>query len=182
MQTKEEWKDIKGYEGYYQVSNLGNVKSLDRLIDNKKNTYIRQGNMIKQFYDNRGYMQVTICKNGLRKTYKTHRLVAEAFIENPYNLPEVNHKDENSLNNTYNNLEWCTAKYNCNYGSHNVRCAKSRYKKIYQYDLQDNLIREWNSVKETQTIGGFTASQVSNCCRGKIKTHKGYKWKFKSNN
>lgn len=101
----EEWRDIKGYEGLYQVSNLGKVR-------NKK------GKVLKQYRNNKGYPCVHMYKNNKYKTKNVHRLVAISFIENPNNLPQVNHKDEDKTNNVVTNLEWCTNKYNCNYGNH----------------------------------------------------------------
>jgi len=118
---KEIWKDIKNYEGLYQVSNLGNVKVLDRIVNSaiKNNNKVKRlGKTLKQ-YNKQGYMQVVLTYNKIRKYCNVHRLVAEAFIPNPNNLPQVNHIDENPLNNRVDNLEWCTAKYNCNYGNRN---------------------------------------------------------------
>lgn len=119
---KEIWKDIPGYEGLYKVSNLGNVKSL------KRNGI--KGIILKGEKDEFDYKRVTLCKKNKTKKYKVHRLVAQAFIPNPNNLPQINHKDENSKNNNVENLEWCTAKYNSNYGNHN--------EKIRQRMLQNN--------------------------------------------
>lgn len=119
----EIWKPVVGWEGLYEVSNLGNVKVLDRFVNSgiKNNSSVkRRGQILKQ-YDKRGYMQVTLTLNGKRKYCNVHRLVAEAFIPNPDDLPQINHKDENKLNNNVNNLEWCTAKYNCNYGNRNSK-------------------------------------------------------------
>lgn len=120
---QEIWKDIKHYEGLYQVSNLGNVKTLDKYVNSgiKNNNKVkRKGKLLKQ-YNKRGYLQVTLTHNNKRKYVGVHRLVAQAFIPNPNNLPQVNHKDEDPLNNHVENLEWCTAKYNCNYGNRNSK-------------------------------------------------------------
>ena len=108
---EEIWKDIKGYEGLYQVSNLGRVKSL-------KNSSGKSRERIKTLrVSNRGYYLVNLCKNRYYETKSVHRLVAEAFIPNPENLPVINHKDENQLNNNFDNLEWCSQKYNLNYSA-----------------------------------------------------------------
>lgn len=104
---KEIWKEIKDYEGLYWVSNLGRVKSSTKILKNR--------------LSKRGYYIVTLYKNAKGVTKTVHRLVAKAFIPNPDDLPQINHKDENKLNNNVDNLEWCTAKYNCNYGSHNSK-------------------------------------------------------------
>lgn len=116
----EEWKDIKGYEGLYQVSNLGRVRSLSRYVKHRT-IYILKGKLLKQRTRGKGYLAVTLCKNSKLKHYYVHRLVAEAFIPNPNNLPQVNHKDENKSNNCVDNLEWCDDKYNTNYGTRNER-------------------------------------------------------------
>lgn len=110
----EKWKDIVDYEGLYEVSSFGRVRSLDR-YDNRN--CFRKGHILKQNNNGRGYMSVYLCLNGKIKTYKVHRLVAQAFIPNPDNLPQVNHKDEDKTNNSVENLEWCDNKYNNNYGT-----------------------------------------------------------------
>ena len=115
---KEIWKDIPGYEGMYQVSNLGRVKSLGRASEIGRNLKTK---ILKQTAEDKGYMKVGLRKNNKIRTVRVHRLVAEAFVGNPQGLPEVNHKDENKANNTYTNLEWCTTKYNCGYGSKGKR-------------------------------------------------------------
>ncbi len=130
---EEIWRDIAGYEGLYQVSNLGRVKSLERTtkrFNGFKVCEYKDGNKIlKQSKNYKGYLFVGLCKNGKEKKYKVHRLVAEAFIDNPNNLPQVNHKNENKECNISNNLEWCTNKYNCNYGTRNERIYKKKFKK-----------------------------------------------------
>lgn len=129
---QEIWKDIPNFEGIYQVSNFGNVKVLDRYVNSaiKNNTKVKRvGKMLKQ-YNKQNYYQVTLTVNNKRTYCKVHRLVALAFIPNPNNFPQVNHKDENTFNNHVENLEWCTAKYNCNYGTRNSKIPnKTSFKK-----------------------------------------------------
>lgn len=128
----EIWRDIKGYEGLYQVSNLGRVKSLERYV---KGIYglrkVQQKIISITRIRTNGYMQVHLTKNGIAKTYQVHRLVAEAFIPNPHNLPIVNHKDENKINNCVWNLEWCTYSYNLTYGNRLLKVKNTllKYKK-----------------------------------------------------
>lgn len=105
---KEIWKDIKGYEGLYQVSNLGNVKSLAKIIHMKKYDKKTEDKILKLDLNKRGYLYIALCKNAKYKKFRVNRLVAETFIPNPKNLPQVNHIDRNVLNNNVNNLEWCT--------------------------------------------------------------------------
>lgn len=125
---KEIWKDIKGYEGIYQVSNLGSVRSLERKImhgDGKP--YTVKEKMLKPAITSHGYQSVHFSIDNLAKIFKVHRLVAEAFIENPNNLPSINHKDEIKTNNAVENLEWCTVQYNNTYGDYN-RFGRKRNK------------------------------------------------------
>ena len=165
---KEIWKDIKDYEGHYQVSNLSRVKSIK----------FGKERILKPVTDRHGYLIVGLWKNNKQKIYKVHRLVAEAFIPNPYNLPQVNHKDENPLNNNVNNLEWCNSKYNCNFGTRIERISKRRSKTVLQYDLEGNFIREWKSTAECGR-NGFNQRAVSACCLGKLKKHKDSIWRYK---
>ena len=114
----EEWKNIIGYEGLYEVSDKGNVRNV------RRNTLLR-------FSNNQGYIQVYLYKNGIRNGFKVHRLVAQAFIPNPDNLPQVNHKDEDKTNNNVDNLEWCDHKYNVNYGHRTENAINTRVKNGY---------------------------------------------------
>ena len=118
----EEWRPVEGYEGLYEVSNTGRVRSLDRYVKGKGESYrLRKGSILSLVKSNLGYLQVSLCCNGKYKTINVHRLVAQTFILNPDNLPEVNHKDEDKTNNSIENLEWCTAKYNMNFGTRQER-------------------------------------------------------------
>lgn len=161
----EEWKDIKGYEGLYQVSNLGRVRS----IGYGKERILSSSNICHY-----GYIKVNLYKEGKKNTFKVHRLVAQAFIPNPNNLPEVNHKDENKLNNHVSNLEWCTTQYNINYGTHNARMSKSKNKPILCVETGV----EYTSILEAEKLTGINKSSLSNCCRGIFKTAGGYHWRY----
>lgn len=166
---KEYWKPVVGYEGLYEVSNWGRVKS------------IRFGKerILKPFTNKDGYLLVTLSKNGTHKKFQVHRLVALHFLPNPDNLPEVNHKDENKLNNNAENLEWCNRKFNINYGTRNKRIGKSNSKKVLQYTLDGEFVREWESTAECER-NGYNHGAVAACCRGKRKTHKDFIWKYKN--
>lgn len=165
IMKKEYWKPVVGYEALYEVSNWGRVKSLKF----GKERILKQGKDKKT-----GYLHVVLCKNNIKKTFLVHRLVAEAFIPNPNNYKEVNHKDEDKTNNSVDNLEWCDRKYNQNYGTIIERLSKP----VLQYDLEENLIREWASAMECSR-NGYSNGHVSECCRGERKTHKGFIWKYK---
>lgn len=114
----EIWKDINGWEGLYQISNYGRVKSLSKYLYNGYGYFWSKEKIMKLTNNQDGYLRIHLRNNGKRKVYSVHRLVAEAFIPNPNNLPEVNHKDEDTSNSKVDNLEWCTSKYNSNYGNH----------------------------------------------------------------
>ena len=125
---KEIWKDIPNFEGYYKISNLGRIKSVTRkakvkILNNDYRTI--KGQLISPAKTRDGYLKVSLSKNHKRYYFKVHRLAAQAFIPNTNNYPCINHKDENKENNRVDNLEWCTVKYNCNYGTRNERIAKA---------------------------------------------------------
>lgn len=127
----EQWKDIEGYEGLYQVSNLGNVKSLNRTSIKEGRDYRVKEKILKTFLCSSGYPTVVLSNNGKKETLMVHRLVALHFIPNPHKYEQINHKDENKNNNNVDNLEWCTAEYNDNYGSRNNNISNSmRRKKV----------------------------------------------------
>ena len=167
---KEIWNDKKDYEGHYQVSNCGRVKS----IKFGKEIIMKQ----QQCMD--GYYYVNLSKNGIAKRYSVHRLVAEAFLDNPHNYKEVNHKDENKLNNNVNNLEWCDAKYNINFGTCIERRSKKKSKPVLQYTLDGEFVREWESATQAEREGGYQHGHIISVCKGKRPHHKGYIWKYKN--
>ena len=176
----ELWKDVKDYEGLYQVSTLGRVRSIDKYVNAKIRNIdkvLKRGKILKPVYNKGGYLKVDLYKNGKGTGFLVHRLVAEAFISNPDNLPLINHKDEVKDNNYPYNLEWCTDDYNRHYGTAIKRSVEKRSKKVYQYDLEGNLIKEWDSTREAGR-NGYEAKNISACCLGKRKTHKGFIWSY----
>ena len=168
----EIWKDIKGYEGLYQVSNTGKVRSLNY----HRMGVIRELKLIKHHC---GYLEIGLKKNGKRKIFKVHRLVAEAFIPNPDNLPQVNHKDECKTNNCVDNLEWCDVSYNCNYGTRNERMSRKLFKTVLQFTLNGDFIKEYESVKEVTELLGLKQSTLSSALTGRNRTAGGFIWKYK---
>ena len=165
----EIWHDIEGYKGLYQVSNKGNVKSLKL----EKELILRPG------IDRYGYYYIGLYNDGVRKAFRLHRLVAEAFIPNPENKPQVNHKDENKLNNCVNNLEWATAKENNNFGTRNERAGYSLSIPIIQYSKSGKFIREWQGAHEVERVLDINNSHIIQCCKGKRKSAGGFVWRYK---
>lgn len=171
----EGWRDIKDYEGLYQVSNLGRIKSFG-------NGKTRKEKILKSRKDGCGYHFVTLYKEGKVKTYKVHRLVAQAFIPNPDNLPQINHIDENKSNNCVDNLEWCDCKYNINYGSRNERTAKtlskSLSKPILQFSKTGEFIKRWDGLRQVERELGVKNNNITHCLKGRSKTAGDYKWGY----
>ena len=181
---KEIWKDIKDYEGLYQVSNFGRVKSMNYNHSGKEK-------ILKPGTYKSGYLYVVLYKNNKQKHFSIHRLVAEAFLEIPEDIKQyigtvylqVNHKDENKQNNNVENLEFCDIKYNSNFGTRNERIAAKNTngklsKPVLQYDLEGNFIKEWRSTRECER-NGFSHGAVAACCQGKLKKYKGFIFKYK---
>lgn len=181
--NKEVWKDVVGYEGIYQVSSLGMVKSLSREVRNGYNysrVYKLEETILKNTF--RGDYKIAILsKDGVKKSISIHRLVALTFIPNPNNLPQVNHKDEDKTNNRVDNLEWCTRKYNINYGTSITRRSNNRYKPIYKCDLHGNVIKRYDSSTHAK-LDGYCNSNIIKCCKGKLLTYRGYKWRYANEN
>lgn len=136
----------------------------------------KNGKFLKPYNDR--YSLLCIMNKGHKKCYSIHRLVAEAFIPNPNNLPCVNHKNENKLDNRVENLEWCTHKYNSNYGTSPKRIAEKRSKKVNQYTLDGTLVKTWGSCHEIERETGFKFRCISKVCTHKQKTAYGYKWEY----
>ena len=175
----EEWRDVVGYEGRYQVSSMGRVKSLERKVRHwRGGERIQKERILKPSNDRRGYLLVSLCDGEKRKTFSVHRLVCQAFHENPDNKPQVNHINEIKTDNRACNLEWCTCKQNVNHGTRTERSAKSRSKPVGQYTLDGELVKIWQSPCEAGKQIGLSDSHVSKVANGKLKTAYGYIWKY----
>ena len=181
---KEIWKDILGYEGLYQVSNFGRVRSLDRIVKGCYNTIqIKKGRILKPRKNIWGYLYVVLSKENRTKAFTIHRLVALHFIDNPNNYPCVNHKDEDKLNNNVDNLEFCSVLYNNTYNERHKKIAEKningkKSKPVLQYTLDGVFVKEWESTREAGR-NGYQQICISKCCRGINKQHKGFIWKYK---
>lgn len=174
----EKWKPIKGYEGLYEVSDQGKVRGLERTVIKKNGVpFTARECTLRPHKTKKGYLLADLWKDNKEKRFYIHRLVAEAFIPNPKALKEVNHKDEDKENNSVENLEWASRLENVRYGTGIERGGISRSRKVYQYSKEGNFIKEWTSTRACEKEGHDHTS-VSDCCRGKIKTHHGYKWSY----
>ena len=180
----EVWLPIKGYENLYEVSNKGRIRSLNRLVKKWNGNRTIKGFILKQ-YVKRGYYQIRLSKNGAYKYYQVHRLVAIAFIPNPKNLPCINHRDENRLNNCIENLEWCSYEYNNQYGTRGKKISnthKNRYdcSRPVRQKLNGTIISTFPSLGEAARQTGINRSNIGSCCRGieHFNTAGGYSWEF----
>lgn len=175
---EEIWKDIPGYEGYYQVSNLGRVRSLDRVIirkGNHKQTW--RGCTLKNKTYSNGYKFVILTTPEYgAKSKLLHRLVAIAFIPNPNGLPQINHKNEDRTDNRVDNLEWCTAKYNINYGNRSAKHRLTQIKRVFQFTLDGTFVAEYDSVTDASRITGI--GNIAAACRNKYSRAGGFLWSY----
>ena len=175
----EEWRDVVGYEGLYQVSDQGRVKSLERKIPHwRGGERIQKERILKPIDDGRGYLRVDLYAGGKRKRFKVHRLVCQAFHENPGNKPQVNHINEDKTDNRACNLEWSTRIENCNHGTRNERSAKALSKSIGQYTRDGELVKIWPSVSAAQRQTGFSRGNICQAANGKFKQVYGFIWKY----
>lgn len=178
---KEIWKDIIGYEGYYQASDLGNIKSLNRIVNHPlygdMPVYSKQ---LKTGKNNRGYLTVSLWKDGKGKTFTVHRLVLSTFILNINNEKEINHIDGNKENNKLSNLEWLSISVNRKHAYDNKLKLPSNEKKVIQKTKNGNYIKTYNSLCEAERLTGISKSEISKVCIGyrNRKIAKGFKWEF----
>ena len=189
---QEIWKDIEYYEGIYQVSNLGNIRSLTRKVKTFNGFRTSKGQILKPIKTKNGYCRIDLRLNQKHNYFLIHRLVAQTFIPNPNNYPCINHKDNNPLNNNVNNLEWCTQSYNVKYsytngnakptsGCFKKGCIPYNLKKVSQYDKEGNLINTYDSVKLAAKSIKQTPTSIFNCLAGRTKYTAGCIWRYADN-
>lgn len=187
---KEIWKDIPNYEGLYQASNFGRIKSMSRIIHRIKfGDFISKEKILKQNKCGK-YYSVSLCKNSKIKKFYVHRIIGKLFLSNDNNFSDINHKDGDTFNNNVNNLEWCDRSYNI-YHSYNIlnrkknievlrKNSENRKRKVNQYDFNGNFIKKWNSIKEAEKFLNVKSGKICECCRKNPyrKSAYGYKWEY----
>lgn len=173
---EEIWKDIRGWEGLYQVSNLGRIRTLPK-IHNSIHPYVTKEKILKFFPNKDGYWLVDLVKDRKKTRFQVHRLVALTFVPNPQNKPEVNHINEIKTDNRIENLEWATRTENNNHGTRNKRSGDANSKSVYQYDLQGKYICEYPSTKVAARALGVSVSLISACCCGRVNSTRGFVFK-----
>lgn len=169
----EIWRDIEGYEGLYQVSNEGRIKSSERIVKRKngRNCFVKEKIIKPQEYSIFGHLCFTPCKNGTQKTIPIHKAVATAFLPNPNGYILVHHKNHNPKDNSVENLEWMSKSEHR--ALHN---SENKTKMVYQYTLNNELVKVWNSLSEASKQLEITISGISDCCHNRRKKYEGYKW------
>lgn len=174
----EVWKDIEGYEGLYQVSSLGRIKSLPGRSNHKSEKILKQATVL-------GYSHITLSKDNVQKIFKVHRLVASAFIPNPKDLPQVNHIDGKKLNNCVENLEWVNPRDNSLHAfrmglRHSQKGEENRRSiKVSQFNLDGEWLKDYDGFREAERLTGVGHYYIGRCCKGKAKTAGGFKWAYK---
>ena len=179
----EQWKSVIGYEDLYEVSNLGNVRSKDRIVyqlhkDGGQARHIYKGKMLKPQLQRNGYLAIDLHKAGSFIRFFVHRLVASSFVENPDGKPIINHKDSNRTNNRFDNLEWVTQSENVIHGYRFGNMIPPHQRKVGQYDFDGNLIRIWKSQTDVEREMGIFQANIYKVCYGKRNQAGGYVWRY----
>lgn len=186
MEQEEIWKDVVGYKGMYQVSNIGRTKTMSRNIYSKGSIHYIMKERVTRQTDFKGYKQIRLRKDNLSRLYFVHRLVLMAFIPNPFNKPYVNHKNGIRNDNRVENLEWCTRseneKHAYKYLSKELKMNRPKGKDhfnsypVVQKDKNGNILKIWECAKQAKIEGGYCNTCIGLCVNGRMEYHKGFKW------
>lgn len=168
------------YDGAYEISNQGNIRSVDRVVSQQGREQIYKGKLLRAYINNSGYCCIRLSKQGKKKNHLIHRLVAEHFIPNGKGLPVVNHKDENKMNNKASNLEWCTVLYNVNYGTIKEKRIGKGGKQVCMYNMLGEYVRSFVSIRDAERQTGINHIGISLCCRNKSYMCGGFIWRYKT--
>ena len=175
----EKWKAIRGYEGRYEVSNYGRVRSLPHYTKTKGGAIrLSPGRILSLCESSNGRYKVHLSKPSGTRWENVHRLVAFAFCDGYFDGAQVNHKDENPKNNYASNLEWCTASYNCKYGHRNERMIEMRKKAVSQFSLDGVLLKTYETLNGAARLTGISAAHICDTCKGKRMKAGGFKWAY----
>lgn len=175
---EEQWKEIPEFNGAYQISSYGRLKSVERTVKHPQGSCVLKEKILSEVVNKRGYIEYQITHNGNHYSRKAHRLVAEAFIPNVNNLPQVNHIDAVKTNNHVENLEWCDNQHNILHAyEHGLN---RRVHKIEQLDIDGKVVHVWQSSGEACRLAGYNRANIHAACKGKLKTYKGYIWRYKN--
>jgi len=188
LQKMEEeiWKDVPGYEGVYQASTLGQIRSMDMHIPIRGGLQLRRGRILKPIVNIDGYYTVMLCIYRKRKIWRVHKLVGITFIPNPQGFKIINHKNEIKTDNRACNLEWCDTRYNINYGDRTAKARAARklnkrgFKPVVQMSMDGSLLNVYESVASAARLTGCHQGAISNCCIGRAKSSGNYRWRFAS--
>jgi hypothetical protein len=188
---KEVWKDVPGYEGMYQASNTGKIKSLTRIVNSSYGSKMRITGKIKKLCQKpNGYVYVGLSKNGETRSYRVHRLIAMAFIENKSNLSDVNHKNGKKNDNRLSNLEWCSPSQNSihayemnlrkspNYWEGKFGALHNLSKAVEMRSKEGIIIKTFASIREAERITGIANQNITKCLKGKRASAGGYRWEY----
>ena len=176
---KEKWKPVPGFEGLYEASTEGRIRSVDRIIKMYNGgEWVRKGAVRRTTLNHSGYLRLSLCKEGIQYPFTVHRLIAKTWLENPENLPEVNHKNENKIDNRVSNLEWCDRGYNIHYGTFGDRVSVSNSRPVTQYTLEGDRLMTFYGSREAERRLGITNQSINLCCLGRRQQAGGFRWKY----
>lgn len=175
---KEIWKPIPGYEGYYEASSLGRIRSVCRFVNAGYGKRLHKGRILILFPDRDGYLKTSVCKNNISKSVFVHRLIAETFLQNPLGLPVINHKNEIKTDNRVENLEFCTIHYNNIYNGRMQRIANKKKRPVIQLSLEGKPLKTWDCSGSASSELGINRANIVAVLQGQRHKAGGYRWEY----